>query len=701
MTTQIDKAYTALREELVIGPEHHRFELVHHQRDHFLGALWLAEDISTTARTQVSLLFLRPELIHHPGFTDQLRKRLTRLRTALKHPHIVACYGYFSWRGLAFISYEHLNGQNLTDLLQSKQATRLGATQKQGLLTQLAKALDHGRNQSQLPHGTLAPDQVFLNTGGGVKLLAHGVRDLIDPLHTLLPLAPEYPRYQPPEAFHPQPLGATADVYVLAVIAWELYSGKQAFQADDTEASRYQRELKAPSALDKRQWAALRTALTPNPEQRYSSCVALIRALYAPEPAPEPDTDSDIADLETTPIEAAHTAPEGSGTTAGSSTAARTSQAATGGAIEQTTTSRWHLISRWRPGRRLQRWLLGGLLFGSGFAAGVWTSLFLLQGQLDSVSRQALAQMKENRELRTAFESLEQTHQQLKQRHQANLDLRSEQIDTPVPPAAHIESADALRSAQQPAANLSLFQDELIDGGRGPQMVILPAGRFLMGDLHGHGDDNERPVHEVVIAQSFALSQHEVTFAEYDRFANATNRPLPADEGWGRSRQPVVNISWRDAKAYTDWLEEQTGQPYRLPTEAEWEYAARAGTESVYWWGDAPMDGFAVCDGCGSHWDGQQTAPIGSTRANPWGLFDMSGNVDEWVQDCYQPDYRQAPKDGTAKQNSGCNQRVMRGGSWFDIPRLIRPSSRYRHPADSSRNSWGFRVALDLPASMH
>lgn len=232
-------------------------------------------------------------------------------------------------------------------------------------------------------------------------------------------------------------------------------------------------------------------------------------------------------------------------------------------------------------------------------------------------------------------------------------------------------------------------------------MVIIPAGRFRMGDLHGEGDDNEYPVHEVVIAQSFALARHEVTFAEYDRFATATGRPLPDDEGWGRDRRPVVNVSWLDAQAYAQWLSEQTGQPYRLPTEAEWEYSARAGTESVYWWGDRIMQGFAVCDGCGSQWDGHSSAPVGSTHANPWGVHDLSGNVDEWVQDCYQPDYSNAPGDGSAEQATGCHQRVMRGGSWFDIPRLIRPASRYRHPADTSRNSWGFRVALDLPANMH
>lgn len=710
MSTATDSAFGALKEEQVIGPSHHRFKLLRQQREHFLGALWLAEDISTAARTEVSLLLLRPELVRQPGFTDQLRKRITRLRPALAHPHIAACYGYFSWRGLEFLSYEQLNGQNLSQLLSRKQAAKLTPLQKQGLLTQLAKALDHGLNRAHTSHGLLAPDLVFLNPGGGVKLLGQGLRELIEPLHNLLPQPAEFPRYQPPEAFHQQTATAIQDVYALAVITWEVYSGKQAFQADEPEAARYQREFKAPSGLSKQQWHALSLALSPDPEQRYTSCSELIRALFATETELSPEAVTDAlatsaeADRSQTDTQAETAAPPAQIT----ATDSLVESAANAAPPPADTSSGWRLRNPLRTlklSRRVKRWLLAGLIFGIGFAAGVWLTLLLMQSQLDSVSRQALNQIKDNRELRAAFESLEQAHRQLQQAHEEALQAHeaalqaTEQQNSPV--IDKVESANNLRAAKQPAAHLTLFQDELSDGGRGPEMVIIPAGRFRMGDLHGEGDDNEYPVHEVVIAQSFALARHEVTFAEYDRFATATGRPLPDDEGWGRDRRPVVNVSWLDAQAYAQWLSEQTGQPYRLPTEAEWEYSARAGTESVYWWGDRIMQGFAVCDGCGSQWDGRSSAPVGSTRANPWGVHDLSGNVDEWVQDCYQPDYSNAPGDGSAEQATGCHQRVMRGGSWFDIPRLIRPASRYRHPADTSRNSWGFRVALDLPANMH
>ena len=244
-----------------------------------------------------------------------------------------------------------------------------------------------------------------------------------------------------------------------------------------------------------------------------------------------------------------------------------------------------------------------------------------------------------------------------------------------------------------------VFHDEIAPGQFAPQMVVLPKGRFQMGDIDGNGDDNEYPVHQVTISKPFALSRYEVTFADYDRFAEATNRAKPEDHGWGRGNLPVVNVSWNDAMAYTRWLGEQTGQPYRLPTEAEWEYASRASTETLFWWGNKMAEGEAVCDGCGTQWDGKRPAPVGSFAATPWGIHDLNGNVYEWVQDCYRPTYEGAPTDGSAVGGS-CEQRVMRGGSWFDIPRLVRSASRYRAAPDAKLDSWGFRLALDLPENM-
>ena len=135
-------------------------------------------------------------------------------------------------------------------------------------------------------------------------------------------------------------------------------------------------------------------------------------------------------------------------------------------------------------------------------------------------------------------------------------------------------------------------------------------------------------------------------------------------EGWGRGLRPVRNVSWYDAMAYTEWLWEQTGDRYRLPTEAEWEYAARAGSTTAYSWGDSIGRNRANCDGCASLWDGERTALVGTFKANGWGLYDMHGNVWEWVQDCWNDNYEGAPTDGTAWLSGDCDRRVLRGGSW-------------------------------------
>ena len=196
-----------------------------------------------------------------------------------------------------------------------------------------------------------------------------------------------------------------------------------------------------------------------------------------------------------------------------------------------------------------------------------------------------------------------------------------------------------------------------------PEMVVIPGGRFRMGCVSGsrYCIDSSRPVHEVRI-ESFEISKYEVTFEEYDRFTNATGRERAFDGGWGRGRHPVIKVSWRDAVAYVEWLSARTGKRYRLPSEAEWEYAVRAGTETAYSWGNEIGRNRANCDGCGSQWDNEQTAPVGSFSANAWGLHDMHGNVWEWVQDCWNDSYQGAPTDGSAWESGDCSRRVMRGG---------------------------------------
>jgi formylglycine-generating enzyme required for sulfatase activity len=226
------------------------------------------------------------------------------------------------------------------------------------------------------------------------------------------------------------------------------------------------------------------------------------------------------------------------------------------------------------------------------------------------------------------------------------------------------------------------------------------AMRFEMG-LENAWDLSTEPVHEVRFPGPFLIGTDEVTFAEYDRFALATWRKLPDDQGWGRENRPVMNISWADAAAYANWLREETGNAYRLPTEAEWEYAARGETATRYWWGDDfQQDGVvrANCRGCGSQWDLKQTAPAGSFPENPFGLHDTAGNLWEWVQDCWHDNYRGAPADGSAWEAEGsgdCSRRVVRGGAWDSDLEYLRSASRNGGLPAGRSSLLGFRLAQD------
>lgn len=239
-----------------------------------------------------------------------------------------------------------------------------------------------------------------------------------------------------------------------------------------------------------------------------------------------------------------------------------------------------------------------------------------------------------------------------------------------------------------------------------PKMVRIPPGKLMMGSPKtevGRNND-EGPQHEVSIAYAFEIGQYEVTFDEYDAFAKYTQRILPHDQGWGRGRRPVINVSFDDAQAYVRWLSDQTGKSYRLPTEAEWEYAARAGMQTRYWWGNDIGENNANCYGCGSGWDGTQTEPVGSFKANAFELYDTAGNVREWTQDCWHGNYQNAPQDGSAwleKNGGDCTRRVVRGGSWYGVPQFLRSASRLRSLAgrrlpDVANNYLGFRIARDF-----
>jgi formylglycine-generating enzyme required for sulfatase activity len=236
-----------------------------------------------------------------------------------------------------------------------------------------------------------------------------------------------------------------------------------------------------------------------------------------------------------------------------------------------------------------------------------------------------------------------------------------------------------------------------------PEVVVIPPGEFMMGSTEAErqwaveqGAKRssvwaEKPQHPVRIAYVSAVGRYPVTFEEYDHFAKTTNRERADDRNWGRGRRPVINVSWHDAKAYVEWLASETKQPYRLPSEAEWEYACRAGTTTRYSWGDGILPQYANYGR--EVW---QTSEVGGYSTNAWGLCDMHGNIFEWVEDCWNDGYDGAPADGSAWREGNCIRRVLRGGSWHSDPRNLRSAYRVGNAPIVRDDVRGFRVARTL-----
>lgn len=228
-----------------------------------------------------------------------------------------------------------------------------------------------------------------------------------------------------------------------------------------------------------------------------------------------------------------------------------------------------------------------------------------------------------------------------------------------------------------------------------PAMVDIPAGRYIMGAPADADVQQGKPQHEVTL-RAFRLGRTPVTFAQYDAFAEATGRPLPQDDGLGRGDMPVTNIDRAEMLAYIEWLNQQDAAGgFRLPSEAEWEYAARAGTTTSFYWGEEPSPDHANIRGMGGRDQWEFSSPVASFPANPWGLYDMAGNVWEMMADCRTADYRGAAANGAARVTDNCVSHMVRGGDYSSSRRGQRPTARAAAGDTFRSGSLGFRVAQD------
>ena len=258
-------------------------------------------------------------------------------------------------------------------------------------------------------------------------------------------------------------------------------------------------------------------------------------------------------------------------------------------------------------------------------------------------------------------------------------------------PVLALPDGETRAETEEERAQVERTVKQLVEG-----MVSIPAGEFRMGSRAGDAEDHEKPAHRVAVP-AFKLGKYEVTFAQWGACVadGGCNGYSPDDKGWGRGNRPVFVVSWDDVQSFIDWLNGKTGGNYRLPSEAEWEYAARAGSTTKYSWGDDIGNNLANCVrwDCGDRWD--YTAPVGSFPANAWGLHDMHGNVSEWVQDCWNDSYEGAPTDGSAWTSGDCSWRVFRGGSWDLDAWNLRAANRLAVAPAGRGYTFGFRLAQD------
>ncbi len=263
------------------------------------------------------------------------------------------------------------------------------------------------------------------------------------------------------------------------------------------------------------------------------------------------------------------------------------------------------------------------------------------------------------------------------------------------PPAEEPAPAPAPTPAEKTAKADSVFTDSLKSGGKGPSMVVVPAGSFKMGSKISRFAE-EKPQHDVSI-KSFAVSQYEITFAQYEQFATATGRKVPDNLYLDKATHPVFFINWDDAYNFTKWLSKETGQRYRLLSESEWEYTANAGNQTVFWWGNNEEPNRAHCFNCDTGLNPRQPTKIGSFEPNAFNLYDTAGNVAEWVHDCWHPNYKDAPGTEEVWEGGDCVSRVVRGGAFSAPMQSLRTAKRDKFKASQGYDNIGFRIARDMP----
>jgi len=706
-----------------IGPHNRRYRLERLIGMGGMGQVWQATDLATHAElghsAVVALKILPPQLTQSPAHAKLLIEEATQARR-LAHDNIVRVYEWALDPATSsyFIIMECLEGQDLDAwLAEHGNAT---PAQVEQMLRPVADALQYAWDKHRLVHRDLKPGNVFLTKAGEIKLLDFGIASRARSTGTDLGLATPNAGtagYRAPEAGTSQ--GAPrpqVDVYAVAVMIYQLLEGRLPFDQHTALL-----EPAKPAALNARQWEVLKRGFANRAGERPESVAELLDALqHAAEPSAEDSAQRDAA------RKAERAAAEQQEREARAAREQRARADAIARAEEE-------------EQRRQKEVELAARRKAEALAAAQEKARQeqLRREQEKQRKAQAEQEAKERKErlrqqliarrdadalkARQAEEEYQRKMAQLK----AEAAYRAEQERHRKEQAARkaAELAALLPTASSPVADAEgVLRDRFTDGsGVGPDLVLIPTGRFQMGSSeHEHKIavkagaqktwlDKELPAHWVGIEQSFALGRYPVTVGEWRAFVKATGWQSKMDVDWQDpgfaqdDRHPVVCVSWHDAQLYLQWLGEKTGQEYRLPSEAEWEYACRAGSHTAFSFGDQITPEHANYDGHFTYNDGPKgnshggTTRVGSYQPNPWGLFDMHGNVWEWTQDTVHDNYLGAPIDGNAWEQGGdMARRILRGGAWLYQPRYLRSAVRNGYSALLANDVVGFRVARKL-----
>ncbi|QYF93364.1 SUMF1/EgtB/PvdO family nonheme iron enzyme [Massilia sp. PAMC28688] len=676
-----------------VGPQNRRYRLERLLAHGGMGQVWQATDLATHAElghsALVALKVLPPQLTISATHAKLLVEEATQARR-LAHEHIVRVYEWAQDPATAsyFIIMECLEGEDLDSLLAREGPLTLERVQ--ALLEPVAAALDYAWSRHGLVHRDIKPGNVFVTLKGDIKLLDFGIaaraRSSASSIGLEAPANSGTAGYRAPEAgtLQRQP-GRALDVYAVAVMIYQMVEGRMPF--DGLRSERH--EPPRPEALTARQWQVLQGGFAWDAQARPASVAALLEALRS---AREPSA---------TELAAQQAAARAQEQQRMAQLAARRKAESEALAAAQ--------LARERQRREQEA------------AERVVAEQARLERK-EALRRQLLLRREQDAE-KARLDKEERNKKAMQARAAAA--YRSEQERARLELAARnvAELEALLPTSSSPVADTEgVLRDRFRDGsGSGPELVLIPTGRFQMGSPEHERKkaleagaqqswlEREVPQHWVGIERPVAMGRFPVTVGQWREFVLATGWRGEGEVNWAAPgfRQtdlhPVVGVTWHDAQRYVDWLSEQTGQRYRLPSEAEWEYACRAGTRTAFSFGDEINPGLANYDGNYSYNGSPKgvyrkgTTPAGEFAPNPWGLYDMHGNVWEWVQDVVHDNYVAAPGDGSAWEQGGDQgRRILRGGSWLYNPRYLRSALRNGFAANLSNDIVGFRVARNL-----